>query len=63
MDINLEGMLYAMVERPKYFGATYIKSNSAIVKKESGIIDVFHIPSGVAIVGKNMWSVIRLEIY
>jgi len=59
MDINLEGMLYAMVERPKYFGATYIKSNSDIVKKQSGIIDVFLIPSGVAIIGKNMWSVIK----
>ena len=59
MDTNLEGMLYAMVERPKYFGATYIKSNSDVVKKESGIIDVFNISSGVAIVGKNMWSVIK----
>mgnify|MGYP001419585403 CR=1 FL=1 len=59
MDIDLEGMLYAMVERPKYFGATYESSNADLIKKQSGIIDIFNIPSGVAIVGKNTWSVIR----
>ncbi len=59
MDIKLEGMLYAMVERPKYFGATYKNSNSDSIKKKAGIVDVFNIPSGVAIVGKNMWSIIK----
>ena len=59
LDINLEGMLYAMVERPKYFGATYKNSNADQIKKESGIIDIFNIPSGVAIVGKSMWSIIK----
>ena len=59
MDIDLKGMLYAMVERPKYFGATYKSSNANLIKKQSGIIDVFNIPSGIAIVGKNTWSVIK----
>ena len=59
MDINLKGMLYAMVERPKYFGSKYKSSNANQIKKQSGIVDVFNIPSGLAIVGKNMWSVIK----
>ena len=59
MDIHLEGMLYAMVERPKYFGATYKNSNADIIKKQLGIVDVFNIPSGVAIIGKNTWAVTK----
>jgi len=59
MDINIEGMVYAMVERPSSFGATYLSSNSEHIKKQPGILDVFVIPRGVAIVGKNTWSVIQ----
>ena len=59
MDIDIEGLLYAMVERPKFFGATYKSSNADLIKKQSGIVDVLIIPSGVAVVGKNTWSVIK----
>ena len=46
MDKNLSGMLYAMVERPKYFGAKYKNSNLEHIKNQNGIIDAFRIPSG-----------------
>ena len=59
MDIELDGMVYAMVEKPSPFGAKYISSNLNEIKKKPGIIDVFKIPRGVAIVGKNTWSVIQ----
>ena len=59
MDKNLSGMLYAMVERPKYFGAKYKNSNLEHIKNQNGIIDVFQIPSGVAIVGDKYWSVVK----
>ena len=59
IDIDIEKMVYAMVERPRYFGATYKNCNANIVKEYAGILDVFPIPSGVAIVGENTWSVIR----
>ncbi|GIS03872.1 MAG: aldehyde oxidase [Candidatus Neomarinimicrobiota bacterium] len=59
MDKNLSGMLYAMVERPKYFGAKYKNSNLEHIKNQNGIIDVFRIPSGVAIVGEKYWSVVK----
>ncbi len=59
MDIDIEGMVYAMVERPRYFGATYTSSNANHVKNQLDIIDVFQIPSGIAVVGKNIWSVIK----
>ena len=59
MDKHLSGMLYAMVERPKYFGAKYKNSNLEEIKNQNGIIDVFLIPSGVAIVGEKYWSVVK----
>ena len=59
MDKHLSGMLYAMVERPKYFGAKYKNSNMDQIKNQNGIIDVFRIPSGVAIVGEKYWSVVK----
>lgn len=59
MDTELEGMVYAMVERPSSFGATYVSSNAEHVKQQPEILDVFVTPRGVAIVGKNTWSVIQ----
>ena len=59
MDVDLDGMVYAMVEKPSPFGAQYISSNLDEIKKKPGIIDVFTIPRGVAVVGKNTWSVIQ----
>ena len=59
MDIEIDGMVYAMVEKPTPFGAKYISSNLSEVKKEPGILDVFPTPNGVAVVGKNTWSVIK----
>ena len=48
-----------MVEIPKYFGAKYKNSNLEQIKNQNGIIDVFRIPSGVAIVGEKYWSVVK----
>tara|TARA_B100000686_G_scaffold355374_1_gene473875 strand:+ start:13808 stop:15976 length:2169 start_codon:yes stop_codon:yes gene_type:complete len=61
MDINLKGMVYAMVERPSSFGATYLSSNAEQIKKQPGILDVFVIPRGLAVIGKNTWSVIQAK--
>ena len=41
MDKNLPGMLYAMVERPKYFGSKYKNSNLDFIKNQDGIIEAF----------------------
>ena len=59
MDIDLEGMVYAMIERPKTFGAIFKSLDDSKAKSMSGIIDIFTVPSGVAIVGNNIWSIIQ----
>ena len=61
MDIDLDDMVYAMVERPSSFGARYISSNLSEIKKQPGIIDAIIIPRGVALIGKNTWSVIKAK--
>ena len=45
MDKNLNDMVYAMVEKPRYFGSEYTGSNHFDIKNEPGIIDVFRISS------------------
>lgn len=59
MDIDLEGMVYAMIERPKTFGATFKSLDDSKARSRPGIIDIFTVPSGVAIVGNNIWSIIE----
>ena len=61
MDINIDGMVFAMVKRPSSFGAEYMSSNLEEIKKQPGIIDVVLIPRGVAVVGENTWSVIKAK--
>lgn len=61
MDVDLEDMVYAMVERPSFFGAKYISSNISDIKNQPGIIDAIIIPRGVALIGKNTWSVIKAK--
>ena len=59
MDKNLNDMVYAMVEKPRYFGSEYTGSNHFDIKNEPGIIDIFRISSGLAIVGKNTWAITK----
>ena len=59
IDTELEGMVYAMVERPSSYGATYVSSNAEHVNLQPEILDVLVTPRGVAIVGKKTWSVIQ----
>ena len=59
MDKHIDGMVYAMYERPSSFGATFVSANLDNVKKQPGILDAFVTPRGVAVVGKNTWSVMQ----
>lgn len=56
-DVYLPGMLTAVVKRAPKFGARLISFNAADVKASPGVVDVVEIPSGVAVVGTDFWSV------
>ena len=55
-DVHLPDMLTAMVAHPLRFGATVASFDAAAAKAVPGVVDVFKIPSGVAVVAANTWA-------
>jgi isoquinoline 1-oxidoreductase beta subunit len=58
IDINLPGMVYAVVARTPVPGGTLVSFDATAAKAVSGVRDVFEIPQGVAIVADNTWAAI-----
>ncbi len=56
IDIFFEDQIYAVIERPPSFGS-YAKTFS--LKKEKGITHVFKVGKGVAVCGKDPYSVLK----
>lgn len=56
IDTFEEGMVYAVVERPPYFGAKPLKVDSSEAKKLPEVVDVFPISTGVAVCGQSFWA-------
>lgn len=52
-DVRLPDMLVAMVAHPPRFGATVKSFDAAEAKKVPGVVDVFKIPSGVAVTANS----------
>ena len=59
IDVRVDGMVYAVCLRPPSFGASPGKIDDAAARKVAGVIDIFPIPSGIAIIGKNTWACIK----
>ncbi|WP_163390601.1 xanthine dehydrogenase family protein molybdopterin-binding subunit [Enterovibrio norvegicus] len=55
-DVQIEGMLTAVVAHPPSFGAKLISVDATGAKKSPGVVDVVQIPTGVAVVAKDFWS-------
>jgi isoquinoline 1-oxidoreductase beta subunit len=55
-DVQLDGMLTAVVAHPPRFGATVRRFDAAKAKAVSGVVDVVQIPTGVAVLGKSFWA-------
>ncbi|NBU29786.1 MAG: xanthine dehydrogenase family protein molybdopterin-binding subunit, partial [Caulobacteraceae bacterium] len=56
LDVKEEGLLTAMVAHAPRFGATVASFDDAAARKVAGVVDVFKIPTGVAVVAKNTWA-------
>lgn len=59
MDVRVEGMVYAVCERPPVFGTQAESVDDSAARKVAGVIDVLQIPSGVAVVAKNTWAALK----
>ncbi|NDE09456.1 MAG: xanthine dehydrogenase family protein molybdopterin-binding subunit [Chitinophagia bacterium] len=57
LDFYRDGMLYAMIQRPKAFGTKIKSVDSAAAKAMPGIVDVVVFKNNVAVVGKSTWEV------
>jgi isoquinoline 1-oxidoreductase subunit beta len=57
LDFYREGMLFALIQRPKAFGLKLKSVNSDEAKAMPGIVDVVTFENSVAVVGKSTWQV------
>lgn len=55
-DVQLPNMLIAMVAHAPKFGAKVASFDGAEAKKIPGVVEVYQIPSGVAVVAENTWA-------
>jgi len=55
-DVHLPNMLTAMVAHPTKFGAKVKSFDDTAARKVPGVVDVFTIPSGVAVVANDTWA-------
>lgn len=57
LDFYREGMLFAVIQRPKAFGFKLKSVDSKAAKAMPGIVDVVTFENSVAVVGKSTWQV------
>jgi isoquinoline 1-oxidoreductase subunit beta len=55
-DVHLPDMLTAMVAHAPKFGAKVKRFDAADAKKVPGVVEVFQIPTGVAVVARGAWA-------
>jgi isoquinoline 1-oxidoreductase beta subunit len=58
-DVVVPGMLVASVERPPAFGASLGDCDEAAALGVQGVVDVIHVPQGVAVVARNTWAALK----
>ncbi|RMF13388.1 MAG: xanthine dehydrogenase family protein molybdopterin-binding subunit, partial [Gammaproteobacteria bacterium] len=56
IDVDLPGMVYAVVTRPPVFGARVRHVDATQAKAMPGVLDVVTIPRGVAVVAERYWQ-------
>ena len=59
LDVQLPGMLYAVVQRPPLFGATVKSFDATTAKQVKGVVDVVQIPRGIAVVADSTWNAMQ----
>ena len=59
MDFQPEGLLVAVVARPPRFGGKVASFDATAARNVPGVVDVFQIPSGVAVLAQSTWPAIK----
>ena len=58
-DVAMDGMRVASVEQAPAFGATVESFDDADARRVAGVVDVFRVPQGVAVVAENTWAALQ----
>ena len=56
IDVEMPGMLVALLKRPPLFGGTVKSFDDAAASKVPGVVKVVRVPRGVAVVAKSFWA-------
>jgi len=56
IDVEMPGMLVALLKRPPLFGATVKSFDGAATAKVEGVVKVVQVPHGVAVIAKSFWA-------
>jgi len=56
IDVEMPGMLVALLKRPPLFGATVKSFDDAAAAKVAGVVKVVQVPHGVAVIAKSFWA-------
>ena len=59
IDVNLPGMLTAIVAHPPLFGAQVKSFDPNAAKAIKGVVEVVRIPQGIAVLAETTWAAIR----
>ena len=59
MDVQLDGMVYATMVHSPVFGGKFKSYKKDSINDISGVIKIFEIESGLAIVAKNTWTALK----
>ncbi|MDP3852784.1 xanthine dehydrogenase family protein molybdopterin-binding subunit [Phenylobacterium sp.] len=55
-DVQMPDMLVAMVAHAPRYGAKVASFDAAEAKKVAGVVEVYEVPTGVAVVAENTWA-------
>jgi len=59
IDVQLPGMLVAVIARPPGFGAVLKQFDDKKAREVKGVKAVTHVPAGIAVVAEGFWSALR----
>jgi isoquinoline 1-oxidoreductase beta subunit len=59
LDMQLPGMLVALLKRPPLFGATVRSFDASAATAIPGVVRVVQVPGGIAVVAKGFWAAKR----
>ncbi|GJQ21089.1 MAG: aldehyde oxidase [Bacteroidia bacterium] len=56
LDVRLPGMMFASIQKCPVFGGTVASFDASAAKKVPGVVDVFQVEDGLAVVATNTWA-------